>query len=186
MVLDNHTANISVGTQQPIKVGDTITTGGNVTSNIQYKDTGVNLTVTPSVTSGNMVTMQLNQAVTDVGEQDAATGQRAFLQRQFSSKVAVRSGESLVLGGLIRDNTTTGKNGLPILQDLPLIGSLFGTNTKNTNRTELLVVITPKVVRTEIDIRKVGQELKDSMKGLFPPPKPETDTANTKPYIPNR
>jgi hypothetical protein len=48
------------------------------------------------------------------------------------------------------------------------------------------VVITPKVVRTEIDIRKVGQELRDSMKGLFPPPKPQADTANTKPSIPNR
>ena len=174
MVMDNHTASIAVGTQQPIKVGDTVTAIG-TTSSIQYKDTGVNLTVTPSVNAGNMVTMQINQAVTDVGEQDSATGQRAFLQRQFSSKVAVRSGQSLVLGGLIRDNTTTGKNGLPILQDLPLIGALFGTNTKNTNRTELLVVITPKVVRTEIDIRKVGQELKDSMKGLFPPPEPKIE-----------
>ena len=179
MVMDNHTASIAVGTQQPIKVGDTVTAVG-TTSSIQYKDTGVSLTVTPSVNAGDMVTMLINQAVTDVGEQDTATGQRAFLQRQFSSKVAVRSGQSLVLGGLIRDNTTTGKNGLPVLQDIPLIGALFGTNTKNTNRTELLVVITPKVVRTEIDVRKVGQELRASMQGLFPKPKPVTDTANQK------
>ena len=169
MVLDNHTASIAVGNQQPIRVGETVSTGGNVTTNIQYKDTGVSLSVTPSVNAGNMVTMLLNQAVTDVGQVDAATGQRAFLQRQFSSKVAVRSGETLVLGGLIRDNTTTGKTGLPLLQDIPLFGSLFGTNSKNTNRTELLVVITPRVVRSEQDVRQVSQELKARMKTLYPP-----------------
>lgn len=169
MVLDNHTASITVGNQQPIQSGTTITSGGNVTSNIEYKDTGVSLSVTPSVNAGNMVTMQLSQAVTDVGTVDAATGQRSFLQRQFSSKVAVRSGESLVLGGLIRDNTTTGKSGLPGLQDIPLFGNLFGATTKNTNRTELVVIITPRVVRTEIDVREVGRELKDRMKMLYPP-----------------
>ena len=168
MVLDNHTASIAVGNQQPVRVGETITAGGNVSNNIQYKDTGVGLAVTPSVNSGNMVTMQLNQTVTDVGQVDAATGQRSFLQRQFSSKVAVRSGETLVLGGLIRDNSATGKSGLPLLQDLPLIGSLFSANTTSVNRTELLVVITPRVVRTEQDVSKVSRELRDKMKTLFP------------------
>ena len=170
MVLDNHTANIAVGNQQPIRVGTTVTSGGNVTTNIQYKDTGVTLAVTPSVNSGNMVTMQLNQSVTDVGLVDEATGQRSFLQRQFGSKVAVRSGETLVLGGLIRDNTASGKSGLPLLQDIPLFGALFGATTKSVNRTELLVVITPRVVRTEQDVRQLGQELKDRMKTLYPPP----------------
>lgn len=176
MVLDNHTASIAVGNQQPVRVGETVSTGGNVTTNIQYKDTGVSLSVTPSVNAGNMVTMLLNQAVTDVGQVDQATGQRAFLQRQFSSKVAVRSGETLVLGGLIRDNTTTGKTGLPLLQDIPIFGSLFGTNVKNNNRTELLVIITPRVVRSEQDVRQVSQELKDRMKTLYPPlPPPKPD-----------
>ena len=178
MVLDNHTATIAVGNQQPIRVGETITAGGVVTSNIQYKDTGVSLAVTPSVNAGNMVTMQLSQAVTDVGQVDAATGQRSFLQRQFASKVAVRSGETLVLGGLIRDNTTTGKSGLPVLQDIPLFGSLFGTNASSTNRTELLVVITPRVVRTEQDMRQLGQELRDRMKTLYPPLPPEGAVLN--------
>jgi general secretion pathway protein D len=168
MVLDNHTASIAVGNQQPIQVGETITSGGNVTNNIQYKDTGVSLTVTPSVNAGNMVTMQLNQSVTDVGPQDVATGQRSFLQRQFASKVAVRSGETLVLGGLIRDNSTNGKSGLPMLQDIPIIGNLFGTNSSSTNRTELVVLITPRVVRTVQDVREIGEDLKERMKALFP------------------
>ena len=166
MVLDNHTASISVGNQQPIQAGQTITSGGVISSSIQYKDTGVSLSVTPSVNAGNIVTMLVNQAVTDVGQIDTATSQRAFLQRQFSSKVAVRSGESLVLGGLIRDNTTTVKSGVPFLQNMPDLGNLFGTNGKNVARTELVVVITPKVVRTDQDVREVSSELRERMRGL--------------------
>jgi general secretion pathway protein D len=169
MVLDNHTASIAVGNQQPIKAGETITTGGNISNNIQYKDTGVSLTVTPSVNAGNMVTMQIVQNNTDVGEIDVATQQRSFLQRQYSSKVAVRSGETLVLGGLIRDNTANSKSGVPGLADIPVIGSLFGTTQNTSQRTELVLIITPRVVRTVQDMRQVGQELRDSMKTLFPP-----------------
>lgn len=166
MVLNNHTASIIVGDQQPVRTGETITTGGNITNNIQYKDTGVSLTVTPSVNAGSMVTMQLNQAVSDVGAVDSATGQRSFQQRQIGSRVAVRSGEALVLGGLIRDNKSNGKAGLPWLQDLPIVGKLFGANTASTNRTELLVVITPKVVRSEQELRNVSAGLREKMQAL--------------------
>jgi general secretion pathway protein D len=166
MVLDNHMAMISVGNQQPVQGGSTITTGGTVASSIQYKDTGVNLSVTPSVNAGNIVTMQISQGVTDVGQIDAATGQRAFLQRQINSKVAVRSGEAIVLGGLIRDNATTGRSGIPFLQDIPILGSLFGTTGGNSTRTELLVVITPRVVRSDQDVREVSNELRDRMKSF--------------------
>lgn len=166
MVLNNHTAGIIVGDQQPVRMGETVSTGGNVTTNIQYKDTGVSLTVTPSVNAGNMVAMQLTQSVSDVGAVDTATGQRAFQQRQIGSRVTVRSGETLVLGGLIRDNKTTGKTGIPWLQDLPWVGKLFGANTETTNRTELLVVITPQVVRSPAELRDVTAGLREKMKGL--------------------
>ena len=166
MVLDNHTAAIAVGNQQPIRSGETVSTGGFATTTIQYKDTGVSLAVTPSVNAGNIVTMQINQGVTDVGQVDTATGQRTFLQRRIDSKVAVRSGETVVLGGLIRDNTTTGKSGIPYLQDIPVVGNLFGGNNTNTARTELLVVITPRVVRSDQEIRDVSGEMRLRMKGF--------------------
>jgi general secretion pathway protein D len=168
MVMDNHTASIAVGTQQPVQSGQTVTTGGNISSNIQYKDTGVNLSVTPSVNSGNMVSMQLNQSVTDVGSIDAATGQRSFLQRQIGSKVAVRSGETIVLGGLIRDNSTVGRTGIPFLSDIPIVGNLFGTSSKNSGRTELLVMITPRVVRSDQEIKDLANDVRERMKGLLP------------------
>jgi general secretion pathway protein D len=166
MVLDNHTASIVVGNQQPIQSTETVTDGGTRTVGIQYKDTGVSLSVTPSVGSGDMVTMSINQAVTDVGPIDVATGQRSFLQRQIGSKVAVRSGETLVLGGLIRDNDTSGSSGLPGLHEVPVLGALFGTKTQDTNRTELLVVITPRVARTDEDAREISRALRDRMQGL--------------------
>lgn len=166
MVLDNHTASIAVGDQQPVQGAQTFLPGGNVSTSIQYKDTGVTLAVTPSVNAGNVVTMQINQAVTDVGEIDTATGQRSFLQRQIGSKVAVRSGETLVLGGLIRNNRTSGSSGVPLLHEIPLLGALFGTKRSEDTRTELLVVITPRVVRSDQDLRDVGNDLRERMKAF--------------------
>jgi general secretion pathway protein D len=173
MVLDNHQAAIAVGSQVPVQTA-TITSlnqenpYNNSTSTYQWKDTGVNLVVTPSVNSGNLVSMQIDQSVTDVGAADDVTKQRAFLQRQLSSKVAVRSGESIVMGGLIQERSSTGKSGIPILHTLPVVGALFGSTTNDGGRTELLVVITPRVVRSDIDVREVSEDLRERMKGLVP------------------
>ncbi len=166
MVLDNHPALISVGDQQPVSTSLTVTDGGTQVSTIEYKDTGVMLNVTPSVNTGDVVSMNIDQAVTDVGAIDSATGQRAFLQRQVTSRVAVKSGEALVLGGLIRDSSTTGSSGIPVLSKIPIVGALFGSQTQNTQRTELLVVITPRVIRTPRDAREVGQEMRNRMRGF--------------------
>lgn len=167
MVLDNHSATIQVGDQQPIRTSETTNLdGNNVTSTVQYKDTGVTLDVAPSVNAGGMVTMNVRQSVTDVGQIDVATGQRSFLQRQLASRVAVRSGETIILGGLIRDNNSRGRQGVPLLHDIPVLGNLFGATTVNTDRTELLVMITPRVVRSEQDVRAVGQALRERMQRL--------------------
>ena len=169
MVLDNQMATIAVGTQQPVRTGtiDTAASGTPLTStSYQFKDTGVQLAVQPSVNAGDLVTMDINQSVTDVGDEDTVTKQRAFLQRQISSKVAVRSGEAIVLGGLIKEGTSTRRTGVPLLSSLPVVGGLFGANGRESDRTELLVVISPKVVRTDPEIREVSEELRDRLKGL--------------------
>ena len=166
MVLDNHTASIHVGDQQPIRSASTVTTGGNVQQSIQYKDTGVKLSVTPSVNDGRLVTLQIDQSITDVGSVDAATGQRSFLERNVSSTVAVRSGESVVLGGLIRDNESKGRSGVPLLMDIPVLGSLFSTTTQDNSRTELLIFISPRVVEGENELRDLNLEMRRRMKGL--------------------
>jgi len=166
MVLDNHTASIHVGDQQPIQSSSTITNGGNVQNSITYKDTGVKLEVTPSVNDGGLVTMSLSQSVTDVGVVDPATGQRSFLERNVASKVAIRSGESVVLGGLIRDNQSSGRRGVPLLMDIPGLGALFSTQSDTSTRTELLVFITPRVLEGEEDLRAINREMRGRMQGL--------------------
>jgi general secretion pathway protein D len=170
MVLDNHSAAIQVGSQQPVNTGTTISGTGNFTStNIQYKDTGVMLGVTPSVSAGDLVTLDIDQIVTDLGPDStsgATAGFPTFVQRQINSKVAVRSGETLVLGGLIKDASSSRKAGLPFLSAIPVLGALFGQHRDSAERTELLVILTPRVLRSDEDARAVSRELRERMRGL--------------------
>jgi general secretion pathway protein D len=166
MVLDNHTAFIHVGDQVPTFDQQTETDGGRITQSVTYKDTGVKLTVTPSVNAGGLVTMDVEQSVTDVGPIDAATGQRAFLERNIMSRVAVRSSESVVLGGLIRENASNAESGIPFLHQLPVLGPLFGSTAKDDRRTELLVIITPRALYSESELRQVSDEMRSQIRNM--------------------
>src|SRR5699024_11930145 len=101
--------------------------------------------------AGGRVTLEVRQEVTDV--RSAVTvgdiQNFTFLQRAFQSVVTVQSGETIVLGGLIRNSDSTNESGVPFLRDLPVIGSLFGSTTKEKKRTELIVLMTPRVVRNQ-------------------------------------
>ena len=170
MVLDNHTAAIQVGSQEPVSTGSVINTSSEyATTSIQYKDTGVMLGVTPSVSAGGLVTLDINQTVSNLGGTSMVGGSAypTFMQRQIASKVAVRSGETIVLGGLIRDETSSRRAGLPVLSSIPVVGALFGSHNNSTVRTELLVIITPRVLRSDEDARAVSRELRDKMRGLM-------------------
>ena len=169
MVLDNHYAYIHVGQQVPIidsQTGSLANDTDRVTQSITYRDTGVKLDVRPSVNAGGLITMDVAQSVTDVGEIDAATGQRAFLERNIESRVAVRSNESVVLGGLIRENAGTASQGVPWLHSVPIVGSLFGTDSARSNRTELLVIITPRALYNEDELRSVSEEMRSKIRNL--------------------
>lgn len=168
MVVDNQQAVIRIGTQQPISSGTTtvnnVTTSGGVT----YKDTGVLLDVLPRVSSGGMVNMEIKQEVVDVGSVDSATSQRSFLQRSVTSKVAVKSGQTIVLGGLIRDNRTDGQSGIPVLYKIPVLGALFGNTEEQVDRTELIVLITPRVVLNSQETDQITDEIKRKMREVAP------------------
>ncbi|HPE61886.1 MAG TPA: type II secretion system secretin GspD [Thiolinea sp.] len=169
LVLDNQTAEIRVGDQQPIYTGTSTVTNGQLTDipSYQYKDTGVSLQVTPHVNSNGLVKMDVTQDITDVGEVDSATGQRSFLQRKIKSNIAVQSGETIVLGGLIRENQTDGDSGVPVLKNLPIVGDAFKSRNKGGKRTELLVLITPTAIKDQSGLNRTGQEMRDRMKRLF-------------------
>tara|TARA_R110001599_G_scaffold145321_1_gene327634 strand:- start:90591 stop:92792 length:2202 start_codon:yes stop_codon:yes gene_type:complete len=166
MVLDNHDAYIHVGDQVPVQSSTTQTDGGNTIQSIEYKSTGVQLNVRPSVNAGGLVTMQIEQSVTDVGEIDLATRQRSFNERSIMSRVAVRSHESVVLGGLIRENASSSESGIPFLHTLPVIGPLFGSTVKEDRRTELLVIITPRALYNEQDLREVSEQMRSQIRHM--------------------
>jgi general secretion pathway protein D len=168
LVLDNREASIQVGNQQPIQTSQTVNTNntGVLTQNVELKDTGVQLKVKPRVNSGGLVVMDIMQEVTDIGALDAATGQRSFLKRSVESTVAIQSGDTIILGGLIQDRKTDGNSGVPYLSKLPIIGPLFGSKGEDSERTELLVTISPRAINQYKDFEKVGDEFRDKMQSL--------------------
>ena len=186
MVMDNHTAAISVGEQIPVETASYTsgTTSSILTNSYEFKDTGVILNITPQVNSGNLVTMEIDQEVTDLGAYDSRTQRYSFKQRTISSKVAVRSGETMVLGGLVKTSDTKSKGGLPILSSIPLVGALFGTHKSEGDRTELLLVITPRVIRSDEEAREVSQELRDRMKGISDSGWPALGGSKSSPSLP--
>ena len=107
--------------------------------------------------------MELTQEVTDVGSIDDATGQRSFLQRNINSTVAVQDGSTIILGGLITENTITSESGIPGLYKLPLIGGLFGKSAESTVKRELIVLITPKVIANHQNASKITRAYADKM-----------------------
>jgi len=168
LVLDNQTAEIRVGDQQPIFTGElTSGDGASTSKTIQYKDTGVSLSVTPHVNSNGLVKMEIKQDITDVGEEDSVTNNRSFLQRNIQSSIAVQSGETIVLGGLIRENRSNSDTGVPVLKNLPVVGNAFKGKSKNAKRTELLVLITPTVIQDQSELTKTGAEMRERMKRLM-------------------
>jgi len=172
MVLDNHTATIKVGDQVPIRTSETtsLATSGTdplVTSTIQYRDTGVSLEVTPRVNPGGMVTLEITQDVNDVDQTTtSAIDSPTIIQRQITTSVAVQSGETVVLGGLIRDNEGESESGIPGLRSIPGVGRLFSSKTTSTNRTELLVLITPTAISSVAEARDATQEMKRKLAGI--------------------
>ncbi|WP_344959951.1 type II secretion system secretin GspD [Zobellella aerophila] len=167
MVLDNHTAIIRVGDQVPVRTSETTNTSSdnlNITSNIQFKDTGVLLEVTPRVNAGGMVVLEIAQEVNDVAKTTTSgIDSPTITQRKIDTRVAIQSGETLVLGGLIRENKTQDSQGVPGLRHVPVLGWLFGSSGTNTRRTELVVLITPTAVANQQDARAVTQEYRQKL-----------------------
>jgi len=172
MVVDNAPARLQVGDQVPIAVQSAVSVinpDSPIVNSIQYRDTGVILEVVPRVNANGLVFLEIIQEVSDVvptttSKLDSPTIQ----QRQIESSVAVQSGESVALGGLIRDSRSNSVIGIPILSEIPILGSLFKTTDNSIKRTELLVLLTPRVVKNRQDFADVTEELRSRLHYLQP------------------
>lgn len=172
LVLNNQTARLQVGDQVPVATQQAVSVtdpDAPIVNSIQYYDTGVILEVTPRVNRGGMVMMDVSQEVSDVTETDTSTlNSPTIRQRKISSSVAIRDGETIALGGLIKDNRTQTKSGIPILKDMPVVGNLFRSTGDERTKTELMVLITPRVVDNLERARTVTEELRRKLPSVQP------------------
>ncbi|EGV18011.1 type II secretion system secretin GspD [Thiocapsa marina] len=171
MVLDNQTAKIQVGKEVPIATSQQqgLSDTDRVVNTIEYRPTGVMLSVKPRVTPGGLVQMEIEQEVStvdEVGSGGSALDSPTFSTRNITSSVAVRSNQAVVLGGLIQNERSDGNQGVPGLYNLPFAGPLFGQRSKVSRRTELVVVLTPKVVASDQDAETVTRDFRNKVRGL--------------------
>lgn len=174
VVANNQEAQINVGTQIPVIQtfynglgGLGGNTGLGTTGSVQYLNTGVVMSVTPRVNPGGLVYLDISQEVSNPGA--APEGANPPInQRQLQTQVAVQSGETILLGGLIQDNTTNTETGVPGLSKIPVLGKLFGSTRNNNDRTELIVLITPRVITNTEEAREITQQYMRQFQGLKP------------------
>jgi type IV pilus assembly protein PilQ len=148
-VLNNRTANLTAGTQVPIRVID-VSAGGNQTSNfpratVQMQQTGVIITVTPQITANHQIQMRMHVENSDVQFQSNDVG-AVFPTQKYDGEMLVADGETTVVGGLTQTSVSVSKTGLPLLVDLPIIGHLFGVTNRSETKRDLLILITPHII----------------------------------------
>ena len=165
--LDNQRSTIKVGDRIPISqqtlVGGTTNA---VTTTSQYIDTGVLVAVTPRINAGGLVTMDIQAEVSNPGDVANAGDAPPINTRSLQSIVAVQSGDTLIMGGLIRDTKQQGSEGIPWLTKIPVLGGLFGQQNIKDQRSELVLFVTPRVVETQQDVRNILDDLGKRMERL--------------------
>ena len=148
-VLNNRTANLTAGTQVPIRVIDA-SSGGTQTGNfpratVRIQETGIILNVTPQVTANGQIQMRVHVENSDVQDLGGDIG-AVFPRQSVDNEVLVADGETAVMGGLTQTTIRLSKSGIPLLVDLPLIGRLFGVTTRQEAKRDLLILITPHII----------------------------------------
>lgn len=179
MVLDNQKAQIKIGDRISVQTQSQtgVSTGTGVLNSFQYLETGVLLAITPRINSGGLVTLDVNQEVSAVDTTTPVTATNpnpTVNSRSAQTSVVVASGESIVLGGLIREDNGHSSTGVPLLSKIPVLGALFGTQGYQRLRTELVLIITPRIVSDAVQARDATLELRrklPALEGLLPKPK---------------
>lgn len=173
VVLNNQVAHIQVGDQVPINqtsivTGLGTTTTGSTASSVSYVPTGVILDVQPRVNPGGLVYLNVQQQVSNTTGAANSQGNFTIQQRAVGTQIAVQSGQTVLLGGLIQQNEDNTDTGIPGLNRVPVVGRLFGTTNHSRNRTELIVLITPRVITSSEEAKQVTDEYQRKFESLAP------------------
>ena len=193
VVLDNQVATLQVGDQVPITTGTATVLTGNtpVVNSIDYRNTGVILRVIPRINVNGNVLPDVEQEISAVGA-NADTLTPTVSQRRVKSAIAVASGQTVLLAGLISERQDNSRSGIPLIDQLGDLGKLFGNTKKASQRTELIIFIRPQIIRDAVDATRVAEELRSKLRGrrliteepvapqlLLPKPKLPTAPTNT-------
>jgi type IV pilus assembly protein PilQ len=144
--LDNRQADILVGEETPVRVIDANSSAnGTARANVQFKETGIRLTVTPHVTNNRQVLMQLHTERSAIRPLAAADLGFVFAKQKADNQLLVEDGETAVIGGLTVTEVSRIKSGIPLLGNLPIVGSLFSVTTDTENRRDLIILVTPRI-----------------------------------------
>ena len=148
VVRDGVTANMEVGTEIPI-LNSTTTSDGVTSSSVQYRKTGLTLSVTPTVNSRGVVIMEIDQQVSNqLTDGVTAGGAPSIFNRNMSTEVVANSGQTVILGGLISENQTNSQNNVPGLSKIPILGHLFSVKNDEKEKTELVIMVTPRIIES--------------------------------------
>jgi general secretion pathway protein D len=173
VVLDNQPATLIVGDQIPITTQTAIsvvTSGAPIVNNISYENTGVILHVVPRINANGNVMLNIDQEISSVeNNANATTLTPTVSQRLVKSSIAVASGQTVLLAGLISETKSSTGNGIPILDQIPILGALTSQTSKTLQRDELIIFIRPQIIRNGADARRIAEELRGKMLGQAQP-----------------
>jgi general secretion pathway protein D len=164
LTTDNEEARITVGENRPYQTRATTDQSGGTFESFEYRDVGKILKITPHVTEGRLVRMNLSLEVTNIDLASTlatSTTLPVTQKRTVDTTVIVKDKQTLVIGGLIEENTTDNATKVPVLGDIPLLGWLFRSTTETTQKTNLYIFLTPRVIKSPAEANDVYREKKE-------------------------
>jgi len=187
LVRNGETASIQVGSEIPTITSqqtNAATGGTGVLQSVQYRKTGVILNVKPTLYAGDRIDLTVTQEVSDSTRVGVA-GSPIIDTRRVETNLSLKDGSPVLLGGLISQNKSRTETGIPLLKDIPILGQLFRTNTDNTRKTEMLVLITPYIVSDDHDAKKITEAFRNQLGEWAQPKAPPTPPLKTVPTRPS-
>jgi general secretion pathway protein D len=169
VVVDNEVATLMVGSDVPISTGtaNVLTSTNTIVNSIDYRSVGIILRVVPRINANGNVRLDIEQEISQVQDTNGVGGNPTFSQRKVKSSIGVASGQTVLLAGLIQEQQSGTRGGIPLLDQIQNLGDAFSHQDKTNNRTELIVFIRPQIIRDSVDASFVAEELRTKLRGTI-------------------
>jgi general secretion pathway protein D len=169
VVLDNQVATLMVGSDVPISTGSAtvLTTSNTVVNTIDYRSVGLILRLVPHVNVNGSVRLDIEQEISQVASAVGVGGNPEFTQRKVKSSIAIQNGQTVLLAGLIQEESDLNRGGIPLLDQIQNLGDAFSHQSKTGTRTELIIFIRPQIVHDSQDASFVAEELRTKLRGVL-------------------